>query len=230
MHVGRDVREDDLICMHPVPVCPTVLRARDGARLVAGIEHLWIVGMAGQRPDIPPLAGHFQRFPVFATVTAAIGSALRTGIQHRGVVWVDQQRSHLRSGWQSFRHTLPLSSAFRVAVQATLSHILTFTRQANVNIGFMLVCSHQAPPRQRGRRNGMEYCAYFGIFPSVSQSKSFFETAGTSYRATLVKAGLVEGYENPPHPTASGRFLSNVATHVARRSTLPGCLLTVRRH
>ena len=107
MHVGRDVREDDVIGIHLVPVCPTVLRAVDGARLVAGIEHLWIVGMEGQRPDIPPL--HFQRFPVFATVIAAIGSALRRHTARRGCP-DGSARPHLRRGWQSFGHTLPLSS------------------------------------------------------------------------------------------------------------------------
>src|SRR5215475_8783761 len=103
---------------------------------------------------------------------------------------MDQQGSHLRRGWQPFRHTLPLSSIFRVAVQAALSHILAFTRQANVDISLVIVCSHQTPPRQRSRRNGMEHHAYFGIFPSVSQSKSFMQEGNTGYRATLVKAEL----------------------------------------
>src|SRR5712691_1447324 len=55
-------------------------------------------------------------------------------------------------------------------------------------LSLMIVCSHQAPPRQRGRRNGMEHHAYSGIFPSVSQSKSVYEGVGTCYGAALVKA------------------------------------------
>src|SRR5262249_16669505 len=169
-----------------MPVGSTVLRAVDGARLVAGIEHLRIGGMAGQRPDIPALAGRFQCFPMFTAVITAIGSALRTGVQHSGIVRMDQQGPHLRRALQPLRHPLPLSNTFSVAVQATLSHVLAFTCQADVDISLVIVCSHQAPPRQRGRRNGMEHHAYFGIFPSVSQSKSLYERVGTCYRATLV--------------------------------------------
>ncbi|HSX82444.1 MAG TPA: hypothetical protein VLQ80_28265, partial [Candidatus Saccharimonadia bacterium] len=65
-----------------------------------------------------------------------------------------------------------------------------FTSQTNVDIGLMIFCSHQAPPRQQSRRNGMEHHAYFGIFPGISQSKSVYERVGTCYGVVLVKAEL----------------------------------------
>src|SRR5262245_22028079 len=103
---------------------------------------------------------------------------------------MDQQGPHLWGRRQTFSHTLPLSGTFSVAVQATLSHILAFTRQANVDRRLVIMCSHQAPPRQQSRRNDMEHCAYFGIFPGVSQSKSLHERVGICSRAALVKTDL----------------------------------------
>src|SRR5215831_8926523 len=124
---------------------------------------------------------------MFATIITAIWSTLRASIQHGGIVRMEQQGPYLRGEWQAFGHTLPLSSAFRVAVQATLSHILAFARQTNVDVCLVIVCSHHAPPRQQDRRNSMEHHAYFGIFPSVSQSKSLDERVGTCYGAATVR-------------------------------------------
>ena len=143
-----DVGENHVGGVHLLPTGSAILGTADGAAVVAREHDVGVLGMAGQRPDLP--VGRVQLFPVVPPVAAAVHTLLGAGENHLGVFGMHHQSPDLRAGWQARRNVGPLFFTVGPSVDAALVQGRSFcahdqgvfTTQSYINIRAVVCVSH----------------------------------------------------------------------------------------